>query len=294
MSINATSANVEVCEMSIEGYKDYMTRGGGKYYTPVCIKNILKTITLKNRYWSLTPNKIDLERDILGTTSTSPFLLVRAAIGVFNQASDGYMDNQREFLHVFIRSNIALTLEDAKNIKILFAPSIDGKTLPENLTFDTYTRNQQGNLESRTFPIKWNASKKYYELTDPENRLSFLTARNDQFFGVLDKSSDQVSNYDFKYISGQDSATKDYLYIYSDRPLYKAGDTVFYKGLLRQFNFDGYKASPSLTGKLKVLDENGTILTEMDIQADKNSNFNGTFVLPKDMPLGRYRFQFYA
>ena len=294
MSINATSANVEVCEMDTQGYQDYMARSSGKNYTPVCIKNTPKTITLKNRYWNLTPNKIDLEKDILGATSTSSFLLVRAAIGAFNQGSEGYMNDQREFLHVFIRSNLALTLEDAKNTKILFAPSFDGKILPENLTFDTYARNQQGNLESRTFPIKWNASKKYYELTDLENRLSLLVAKNDQFFGVLDKGSDQVSNYDFKYISGQDSTTKDYLYMYSDRPLYKAGDTVFYKGLLRQFNFDGYKASPSLTGKLKVLDENGTLLTEMDIKADKNSNFNGTFVLPKDMPLGRYHFDFYA
>ena len=49
-----------------------------------------------------------------------------------------------------------------------------------------------------------------------------MVAKNNQFFGVLDKNSDQVSNYDFKYIAGQDSSTKDYLYMYSDRPLYKA------------------------------------------------------------------------
>lgn len=82
--------------------------------------------------------------------------------------------------------------------------------------------------------------------------------------------------------------------MYSDRPLYKAGDTVFYKGLLRQFNFDGYRASPTAGGKLKVLDDNGTLLTEMDIKTDKNSNFNGQFILPKDMPLGHYHFDFYA
>lgn len=204
------------------------------------------------------------------------------------------MEDGREFLHVFIRSNIALTLEDAKNTKILFAPSFDGKSVPDNLIFDTYTRNNLGVLESRAFPIKWNTAKAYYELTDPENKLSFLVAKNDRYFGVLDKNSDQVSNYDFKYISGQDSTTKDYLYMYSDRPLYKAGDTVFFKGLLRQFNFDGYKASPSKTGKLKILDENGTLLTEMDVKSDKNSNFNGQFVLPKEMPLGHYHFDFYA
>ncbi len=294
MSINTTSANVEVCEMNTAGYRDYLMNAYNKYYTPVCTRNLTKAVTLKNHYWNLTANKIDLEQDILGGVSTSPFVLARAAIGSFNQTSDGYMNSQREFRHVFIRSNLALTLENAKNTKILFAPSFDGKDLPSNLTFDTYARNNAYVLEPKSFPIKWNASKSYYEIMDPENKLSFLVAKNDTYFGVLDKSGDQVSNYDFKYIAGQDSSTKDYLYMYSDRPLYKAGDTVFFKGLLRQFNFDGYKSSPMKTGKLKVLDENGTILTEMDIKADKNSNFNGTFVLPKDMPLGHYHFDFYA
>lgn len=84
LSINTTRANVEVCEMDIDGYRDYQTRGGGSNYTPVCVRNIGKTVDLKNRYWNLTANKVDLEKDILGTTSMSPFLLVRAAVGAFN------------------------------------------------------------------------------------------------------------------------------------------------------------------------------------------------------------------
>lgn len=195
---------------------------------------------------------------------------------------------------MFIRSNLALVLEEAENTKILFAPSIEGKTVPENLTFETYVRNQKGILESKLFPIRWNGTKKYYELTDTENKLSLLIAKNDRFFGVLNKESDQVSNYDFKYIAGQDASTKDYLYLYSDRPLYRAGDTVFYKGLSRQYHFDGYRASPNKTGKLKVVDENSTVLTETDVKIDALSNFHGQFVLPKDMPLGRYRFEFYS
>lgn len=294
LSVNTDRANVEVCEMDANGYKDYLNNGYKGHYNPVCTRQVGKTVTLVNRFWNLTPNKIDLEKDVLGTGSTSPFLLVRGSTSTFNKGENGFPEDGREFVHVFVRSNVALTLEDAKNTKILFAPSFDGKNLPDNLTFDTYTRNNAGVLEPRVFPIKWNAAKKYYELTDPDNKLSFLIARNDRYFGVLDKNSDQVSNYDFKYIAGQDSSTKDYLYLYSDRPLYRAGDTVFFKGLLRQFNFDGYRGSPTKTGKLKVVDENGTVLTEMDVKPDANSNFHGKFVLPKQMPLGHYRFDFYA
>lgn len=294
LSVNTTSANMEVCEMDANGYRDYLSNGYKERYVPVCTRNVGKTVALVNHFWNLTANKIDLEKDILGTQSRSPFILVRASTRAFNQGENGYMDYEREFLHVFVRSNLALTLENAHNTKILFAPGFDGKSLPENLVFDTYVRNNFGILEPKPFPVKWNPDKRYYEVSDPENRLSFLIARNDRYFGVLDKSSDQVSNYDFKYIAGQDSMTKDYLYMYSDRPLYKAGDTVFYKGLLRQFQFDGYKGSPTKTGKLKVVDENGAVLTETTVKTDKNSNFNGQFVLPKEMPLGHYRFDFYA
>jgi hypothetical protein len=292
-SINAISANMEVCEMDLGGYTHYLKNRYEKYYSPVCVKSTPKNVALTNHYWNLTTNKIDIEKDILGGALTTPFVLVRASTDVFNQSSYGYMTDGREFLHVFVRSNIVLTLEDAKNTKILFAPSFDGKNLPDNLTFDTYIRGKNG-LEPKAFPIKWNAEKRYYEITDPEGKLSLLIAKNDQFFGILNKESDQTSNYDFKYIAGQDSSTKDYLYMYSDRPLYKAGDTVFFKGLLRQFNFDGYKSSQVKVGKLKIVDENETVLTEMDVKIDKNSNFNGQFVLPKDMPLGHYRFDFYA
>jgi len=294
MLINAHQANVEVCEMDAIGYRDYLSKNYQSNYNPVCTKNIKKTIPLKNRFWNITPNKFDVEKDILGAASNSPFLLVRASVGAFNSVSNGYMDTEREFLHVFIRSNLALVLENANNTKILFAPSFDGKTIPSDLIFDTYVSNYLGVLEPKSFSIKWNATKNYYEVSDPDNKLELLIAKNNQFFGVLNKGSDQVSNYDFKYIAGQDSYTKDYLYLYSDRPLYRAGDTVFFKGLLRQFNFDGYKSSPTKTGKLKVVDENGIVLTEMDMKTDKNSNFDGSFVLPKDMPLGHYHFEFYA
>lgn len=78
------------------------------------------------------------------------------------------------------------------------------------------------------FAPVWNKEKKFYEITsDQIPRLIF--ARNAEFFASTYTSYDHVSNYDFRYISGQDSFERDYLYIYSDRPLYKAGDTIYFK-----------------------------------------------------------------
>ncbi|MBP8017071.1 hypothetical protein KAZ01_03620, partial [Candidatus Gracilibacteria bacterium] len=103
---------------------------------------------------------------------------------------------------------------------------------------------------------------------------------------------DEASNYDFRYISGQDSSIKDFLYIYTERPIYRPGDTVFYKGLLRSFNINGYSKSKAKKGKLKVMDGDGKFFKDFDVIIDKNSNFNGNFSLPTNMNLGRYSFEF--
>jgi len=141
--------------------------------------------------------------------------------------------------------------------------------------------------------IKWNTQKQVYEIPG-DVRIDMLVAKNDQYYGMLEMNADQTSNYDFHYISGQDTMTKDYLYIYPDRPLYKPGESVMFKGLLRTFDYDGYRKSGVTTGILKIVDENGTILKELSVKLDRNSNFDGQFTLPKELPLGRYHFEFFA
>ena len=39
---------------------------------------------------------------------------------------------------MFIRSNLALTLEDATNTSLIFASSYDGKDIPSDLSFEFY------------------------------------------------------------------------------------------------------------------------------------------------------------
>jgi uncharacterized protein YfaS (alpha-2-macroglobulin family) len=107
-------------------------------------------------------------------------------------------------------------------------------------------------------------------------------------------NQDATSNYDFKYVAGQDSSERDYLYLYTDRPLYKVGETVFYKGLLRHFSPMGYVNSSEKKGTLKVLDEDMNVIYETGVSLDANSNLHGSFSLPAEMPLGRYHFEFYT
>lgn len=163
---------------------------------------------------------------------------------------------------------------------------------PNDLKFSAYTLVEKSFVPMNV-AIKWNATKQIYEIPG-DAKVDLLVAQNSKYYGIIESNADLTSNYDFQYISGQDTSTKDYLYIYPDRPLYKPGDSVFFKGLLRTFAFDGYKKSSVTSGTLKIADENGTLLKELSVKLDRNSNFNGQFTLPKELALGRYHFEFYA
>ena len=75
---------------------------------------------------------------------------------------------------------------------------------------------------------------------------------------------------------------------------------MYYKGLLRTFNFDGYHPGVVTSGTLKIVSDaadygsEGTVLKSINVSLDQNANFNGEFSLPNDVPFGRYHFEFYA
>ncbi|MDD2486750.1 MAG: MG2 domain-containing protein [Candidatus Gracilibacteria bacterium] len=291
-SINLSKAKVQICEMDLSGYHDYMRFSYNQNYEPKCINTIDKDLDMKNKNWSLSNNKFDIEKDIAGAKLTSSIILIRATVDRFNMGNNdngggnlGYRDSQKEFLNVFIRENLSLTLEKSSGKDLIFASSFDGKVIPSDLTFESY----DDNFNKLQTKAVFNKQKKVYEV---ENVGNLILAKNGSYFGLINKNYDQTSNYDFKYVSGVSSSTKDYLYVYTDRPLYKPKDIIYYKGLLRTFSPNGYHKSDISSGELEITDENGNLVRNIQITFDKNSNFNGNFRIPDDMPLGKYSFSF--
>lgn len=295
-SVNLDSATFEACETDASEYFRFTVNPWRNGYSPACKKVAKLSLPLQNRHWALSPKQIDVESEILGHEAESPFVLVRgSAYDRFNVADGGYRDSDREFANFYVRSNLSLTLEQGTDRSYLFAASYDGKTLPSNLTFETYA--YDGNTESpvpEKAKIVWNAKRSVYEISKTARPIAFVVAKNAEYFGVLSTYSDSVSNYDFGYVSGQDSSTKDYAYVYGDRPIYRIGDTVSYKGLLRRFNPDGYVASPLKEVKIRLTNQEGETFKEFSLKADKNANFAGSFDLPKGMKTGRYDFEITA
>lgn len=79
------------------------------------------------------------------------------------------------------------------------------------------------------------------------------------------------------------------LYIFTDRPLYRAGDRVDVKVIGREFH-DPLHSSPivSAPAKLSVLDANGSLLQTVNVTLDARNGGQGSFRLPENAVAGGY------
>ncbi|MCK7515613.1 MAG: MG2 domain-containing protein [Desulfobacterales bacterium] len=77
-------------------------------------------------------------------------------------------------------------------------------------------------------------------------------------------------------------------YLYTERPAYRPGQTVYFKGLLRKKVGEGY-ALPG-TGKVlvTVTDSGDQTMLEKEYAVSSAGSFNGELVLPRQPPLGEY------
>ncbi|HEY0347822.1 MAG TPA: MG2 domain-containing protein [Pyrinomonadaceae bacterium] len=77
-------------------------------------------------------------------------------------------------------------------------------------------------------------------------------------------------------------------YIYTDRPIYRPAQSVFFKGILRQWGAAGYKLLDSKTVSVTVEDPNNGKIFEKDLPLSDRGTFSAQLDLPEEAPLGSY------
>src|SRR5437016_7927217 len=77
-------------------------------------------------------------------------------------------------------------------------------------------------------------------------------------------------------------------YIYTDRPIYRPAQSVFFKGILRQWTSNGYKLPDSKTINVTVEDPNNGKVFEKDLPLSARGTFSGDLDIVDEAPLGSY------
>jgi alpha-2-macroglobulin len=103
-----------------------------------------------------------------------------------------------------------------------------------------------------------------------------------------------VSPWEFGLITAYNPANPTFAYLYTDRPIYRPGDTVYFKGIVRDADYGRYLSPSARSLRIDVnpafymdgesLSDNFTVTIQPD------GSFDGEYTLPAEMPLGTYQF----
>lgn len=79
------------------------------------------------------------------------------------------------------------------------------------------------------------------------------------------------------------------VYIYTDRPVYRPSQQVFFKGIVRDFTDEQYHTVSDAPVHLKVFDPRGNTIFETDTSLNDMGTFHGKFKLGAEPALGTYK-----
>lgn len=81
------------------------------------------------------------------------------------------------------------------------------------------------------------------------------------------------------------------VYVYTDRPIYRPGQTVYFRGVARQAFNGRYQLPPFNEIALNVMDWNGAQISTINANLTPYGTFNGEIELPEDAAPGYYSIQ---
>ena len=119
----------------------------------------------------------------------------------------------------------------------------------------------------------------YPNVTNRHNIILELTNGDDVLF--LDQGF-----YDYR--RSRQNRTRQAAYLFTDRSIYRPGQTIYFKGYLMQFNTENIPAiQPRVTTQVELLDANGQQVAKSTITTNDYGTFSGEFTAPDDRLLGQ-------
>ncbi len=154
-----------------------------------------------------------------------------------------------------------------------------------NLLGQATTSGEEGQLGQALFalPEGYSPLQRLYAVAGQPGRNTFGLVSSDMSNNIEPFAFKLDANYEFK---------QTFAYLYTDRPLYRPGQTVFYKGMVRSLSDARYSLlqdGRSIT--LRILDPNGQQLAEQPIVLSANGTFDGEWVLDRSAMSGQYTLQ---
>ena len=107
-----------------------------------------------------------------------------------------------------------------------------------------------------------------------------------------------VNPWDMGLNAAYNADAPTFAYLYTDRPIYRPGDTIYYKGIVRDNDYGRYHPPTAQSIRINLTSynfyvENGLEET-FNVQIESDGTFSGEYVIPEGVPLGSYQFGLYS
>ncbi len=109
---------------------------------------------------------------------------------------------------------------------------------------------------------------------------------NEKYHRLIASKGNSFAYLAWEYSSPGRNPLKTYLY--TDRPVYRPGQTVFFKGILREETGPSYKIAEKEKAAVAVRDPQGNSFYTATPDVTPTGSFHGSFTLPEEPPLGDY------
>ena len=196
---------------------------------------------------------------------------------------------------VMIVSKSALTVK--KSDKQIFSWAVNQSTSDVISGMKTQLTDSSGNILSEGTSNNDGVFMKDVDLFQ-KNNLFIFGQKDDDVVVAASAWSQGINPYDFglpSYYSANES--KDYytkqdykLFLTLDRPIYRPGQNVYFKGVIKKDNDGAYEnLQPGEKVKVNINDAQNRSVYTQDLPITTFGSFSGDFVLSKDANLGYYQ-----
>lgn len=129
--------------------------------------------------------------------------------------------------------------------------------------------------------------------TDNDGRASFGSTSGGGFFIANHKSHVVYRTYDFHAYDSSPYSSNSQVYFFTDRSIYRPGQTVFFKGILASYNTSNndYKTLKGVKVQISFRDPNHQEVKQETFTTNEFGSFSGTFIAPADRLTGGYSIQ---
>ncbi len=187
-------------------------------------------------------------------------------------------------------SDIGLLAKQGKDDMLIMANSIINNEALADVEINLISHNNQTVFTTKT------DGNGVAHITDLKSKIKnfnvrMITATNGNDFNYINFNNSYVQNTEYETGGAKENETGYDAFVYSDRDIYRPGETVNINNIVRDVKWNALKAVPV---KLKVILPNGKEFQNIRGTLDNQGGFATSFKLPETTVTGTYSVELYS